>query len=181
MKKTSLIIIMAVFYCLLPLNAEGQRSPIDINLIIDGSGSFLQSRGEITNWVFSRLDQILADGDRVTIWNAGQTAAVIYSGTISGDTEREAVKRSIREISASGEFADFAGALRGAQGRQGTGINYNLVICASPAALSPIISGPYSNLLRFSRIEEFSGWRAVVVGLGLDNRVRNAASAFMGS
>ena len=182
MKKTSITLFLAVFYCLSSLyGADGQRSPIVINLIVDGSGAFTNARGEITSWVSNRLDQILANGDRITIWSAGQTAAVIYSDTISGDSDKEAAKRSIREISPSGNYADFTGALRGAASRQGSGINYNLVICASPAALSPVISGPNSNLLRFSRIEEFSGWRAMVVGLNLDTRVINAASTFMGS
>ena len=182
MKKTGIFIFFTVFYCLSSLyGADGQRSPISVNLIIDGTTALTGSRGEITAWVSNRLDQILADGDRVTIWNAGPTARVIFSQTISGDSDKEAAKRSIREISASGENADFAGALREAAARQGTGINYTLLICASPAALSPVISGPHSSLLRFSRVEEFSGWRALVVGLNLDTRVRNAASAFMES
>jgi len=35
--------------------------------------------------------------------------------------------------------------------------------------------------MRYSRVEEFSGWRAIVVGLNLDTKVKRAAAGFYGS
>jgi hypothetical protein len=32
--------------------------------------------------------------------------------------------------------------------------------------------------MRFSRIEEFRGWRAVVIALNIESRVRQAAAAY---
>jgi len=175
-------LVLAVFYCLSPLyGADSQRPPIDINLIIDGSQAFSDSREEITSWICSRMDQILADGDRVTIWNAGASARVVYSSSINSNADSEAVKKSIRELSASGNNADFAGALREAASRQSSSYSYTLLISVSPEALSSILSSPNANLLRFSRVEEFSSWRALIVGLNLDARIRGAASAFYGS
>jgi len=156
---------------------ESQRAPIDVNLIIDGSESLSAVKEEVSTWVFNRLDQILVDGDRVTVWSAGSSASVIYSGRIEGNSN-EAVKRSIRELSPSGTNPDFYGALREASSRQTSSFSYTLLISASPAALSSVISNPQGNLIRFSRIEEFTEWRALVVGLNLDSRVRAAASAF---
>jgi len=174
-------LVLTVFFCLSPLHgADSQRPPIDINLIIDGSKSFSDSREEITSWICSRLDQILAQGDRVTIWNAGASARVVYSGSINSSADSEAAKKIVRELSASGNTADFAGALRDAASRQSSSYSYTLLISASPDALSSTISGSQANLLRFSRVEEFSTWRALVVGLNLDTRVRAAASAFYG-
>ena len=181
-KRLLLPCVLAVFCCLSPLyGADSQRPPIDVNLIIDGSQAFSESREEITSWICSRMDQILADGDRVTIWNAGATAKVIYSSRINSNADSEAAKKSIRELSASGNNADFTGALREAASRQSSSYSYTLLISVSPEALSSTLSGPNANLLRFSRVEEFSSWRALIVGLNLDTRIRGAASAFYGS
>jgi hypothetical protein len=42
-----------------------------------------------------------------------------------------------------------------------------------------VLSGPAANLMRFSRVEEFKGWRAMVIAMGIDSRVRRAAAAFL--
>jgi len=176
--------VLIVFFGLSPLNAQtmsqttSDRAPIDINLIIDGSDSLTAVKEDVTAWVFRRLDQILVNGDRVTVWNAGSSAIVIYTGGIDSNAERENVKRSIRELSPSGNGADFSGALREAASRQSSSYSYTLLISASPGALSSVLSGSQANLLRFSRIEEFSDWRALVVGLNLEARVKRAATAF---
>ncbi|MDR1870090.1 MAG: VWA domain-containing protein [Treponema sp.] len=177
------LLFLLVFFCFSPLYGadDPQRSPIDINLIIDGSASLTNVKGDVTAWVSSRLDQILADGDRVTVWSAGASAKVVYSGRISGAPDRDAVKKAVRDLAAAGNSADFSGALREAAGRQSSGYSYTLLISASPAALSSLISGPQSDLMRFSRIEEFSGWRAIVVGLNLDSKVKKAAADYFGS
>ena len=181
--KKLIWLAIAVLCCLSPV--FGDRAPIDINLIIDGSASLSGVKEEITLWVNNRLDQILTEGDRVTVWKAGPVAEVVYSGTVNNNTDKEAVKTSVRGISGSGEYADFSGALREAantaSGRQqNTIFSYTLLISASPEALSSVLDSSQANLLRFSRVEEFSAWRALVVGLNLDARVRRAAAAFMG-
>ena len=157
------------------------RPPINVNLIIDGSASGAGVKEEIGAWVLNRLDQILVEGDRVTIWSAGAAARVVYTGTVNNDSDRENIRKSIRELSASSDSADFSGALREAAQRQGSGFSYTLLICASSASLSSLFSGPQANLLRFSRVEEFRQWRALVVGLNLETRVRQAAANFIGS
>ncbi|MCL2442889.1 MAG: hypothetical protein FWD13_05415 [Treponema sp.] len=178
------LIALLVFFGLSPLYAQttsqttSGRGPIDINLIIDGSDSLTGIKDEVTAWVSRRLDQILVEGDRVTVWNAGSTANVIFTGSIDSNAEKDNVKRSIRELTPSGNNADFSSALREAASRQGSPYSYTLLISASPGALSSVLSGPQANLLRFSRIEEFSNWRALVIGLNLDSRVRRAASDF---
>jgi len=186
MKKTKILVLLMVFCCLSQVYGENTRnSPIEVNLIIDGSSGFADVKEEISAWVSGRLDQVLADGDTVTVWKAGPAAEVVFTGRISGNSDREAVRRSIRELSAAGDSADFSGALAAldnqikTSSRQGSGFNYTLLISASPAALTSLLSGPQANLLRFSRVEEFSGWRAIIVGLNLDTRVSRATASFL--
>jgi len=164
-------LLMAAFFGI--SSAYAQRAPIDVNLIIDGSSSFSGVKTEVTSWVSSRLDQILVDGDKLTIWVAGSPSKVIYSGA-----DKEAAKKSVNDLSPSGNSADFSGALREAASKQSSTYSYTLLISASPAALSSVLSGPQANLLKFSRVEEFNSWRALVVGLNLDTKVKKASTAF---
>jgi hypothetical protein len=180
--RFQLLLVLAVFCCFTPLyGADIQRSPIDVNLIIDGSASLAGVQGEITSWLFRHLDQVLADGDMVTVWNAAAGTRLVYSGKMNGGADIEALKKSISDLSPSGNTVEYSGALREASNRQSSNISYTLLICASPAALTATLNGAQANLLRFSRVEEFSGWRSMVVGLNLDAKVRRAAAAFLGS
>jgi hypothetical protein len=163
-------------FCLTPIFA--QRSPIDVNLIIDSSSSLAGVKNEITAWVSGRIDQILAEGDMVTVWSAGAQSKVIYSGKVEGAPGREAVKKAIRDIAPEGNRPDFSGALRSAASRQSSSYSYTLLISASPAALTSVLSSPQANLLRFSRVEEFPAWRALVVGLNIDAKVKKSTTAF---
>jgi hypothetical protein len=167
--KIPLFLVFAVFLSLTSVYA--QRAPIDINLIIDGSSSLTAVKNDVTTWISGRLDQILAEGDRVTVWSAGTQAKVIYTGKTEGAPGKEAVKKSIRDIVPSGNNPDFSGALRDAASRQSSSFSYTLLISASPEALT-------SGLLRFSRVEEFINWRALVVGLNIDGKVKKSAAAF---
>ena len=169
-------LFMTAFLCLSPL--YGQRNPINVNLIVDGSTSFINVKEEVSSWISGRMDQILVEGDSVKVWSAGSNSRIIYEGKINSAADRETVKKSIREIAASGNSTDFSGALREAVQHQSANFTYTLLISASSQGLSSILDSPQSGLLRFSRIEEFSAWRAVVVGLNLDTRVKRAASAY---
>ena len=168
--------VFTVFIGITPVYA--QRAPIDINLIIDGSSSLTAVKNEVTAWVSGRLDQILTEGDKVTIWSAGTQSKVIYTGKIEGAPGREAVKKSIRDIAPMGNNPDFSGALRDAASRQSSNYSYTLLISASPAALSSVLSTRQAGLLRFSRVEEFTNWRALVVGLNIDGKVKKSAAAY---
>jgi len=176
------MLILAVFICLNShaelYAADTQRAPINVNLIIDSSSSITAVKDEITTWLSGRLDTILATGDKVTVWSAGPSARVIYAGSINSAADRDAVKNSIRQLSGSGDTADFSGALREASSLQSSGFSYTMLISASSTALSGILTGPQANLLRFSRMEEYSTWRALVVGLNIEARVKRAAAAF---
>ena len=175
-------LVLAVFCSLAPLYGDDiPRSPIDINLIIDGSGAFTGAKDEITAWLSGRLDQILIAGDRVTVWSAGPSAKVVFTGKVDGNSSIDAIKKSIRDISASGNRADFAGALKDAAARKNSDPCYTLLVSVSQESLSALLSGGEANIMRFSRVEEFSGWRALVVGLNLDAKVQKAAAAFFGS
>jgi hypothetical protein len=167
-----------VFSVFINLPAHAQRAPIDVYLIVDGSASLASVKKDVTAWISGRLDQILTDGDKVTVWSAGTQSKVIYTGKIDGAPGKEAVKKSINDLVPTGNRPDFSGALRDAASRQNSSYSYTLLISASPAALTSVLLSPQASFLRFSRIEEFPDWRALVVGLNLDAKVKKSATEF---
>jgi hypothetical protein len=173
-----------------PLRAEeAWRPPLDINIIIDGSSALDRGREEALNWLCDRIiDGIAAKGDRVSVWFAGGEAERIYSDRISGEGSKEAVKgllksRDSGNAGAGTLRADFTGALREAAsripGEAAAQEAYTILISGSAASLSLALENDTTGLLRFSKMEEFSGWRTLVIALGIAPRVQRAAAAYM--
>jgi hypothetical protein len=175
-------LVLAVFTAIAPVHGNNARSAnIDLNLIIDSSQAYSEVAEDATGWVLNNLiDGLLINGDRITVWSAGEAAKIVYSESIKSDADRENVKRALRSLSAAGTGADFSGALQDAASRAvSTGISYTILISSSAAALTPTLLGPQANLMRVSRVEESRGWLALVVGLNLDSKIKQAAAAFM--
>jgi hypothetical protein len=170
---------------LLPAGLYGLDSrtiPIEVNLIMDGSLAMKNAGNEALAWVCDYLvDGLLREGDRISIWNAAGEAKIIYSETLSGPDAKESIKKTLRALSFQGNRADFSAALRDAAQRAAasrSGMVYTLLVCGSSSSLSPLLLGSGASLLRYSRIEDFSGWRALVVALDINARVQRAASAY---
>jgi hypothetical protein len=167
------------------LYAQDSRNiPIEVYLIMDGSSAIKNAGDGAVNWVCNYLvDGILRDGDRLTVWNAGERAQIVYSDTLSGAEGKENIKKILRSLSAGGNLADFSGALREAAQRTAArassrSLSYTLLISGSSSALSPALLGSGANLLRFSRVEEFPSWRALTVALDINSQVQRAAAAY---
>jgi hypothetical protein len=168
--------------------AAGRALPLDIFLIIDGSAALEKGRTEAFEWLCGRVvDGLLQDGDRLTIWVAGEKAEEFFSGSVTGNETRETVKALIRAIPAKDKSADFPGALRAAANRRQAAeaggdsdrLAYTLLISGMAAGYNSLSGGETLDFLRYSRFEEFSAWRAVTVAPGIEAAVKNAAAAFM--
>ena len=162
---------------------NGRNTPITVNIIIDGSQALNSVAGDISGWVSDRLlGRIIQNGDRLIIQSVQSpgTVKTVYSGIYAG--ERETILRDLAAAFApGGELSpDFSSALleAAAAARSGGGLTYTLLVCASPAGLSPTLDGKGAYLLKYSRIEDFRGWRVVVVGLNLNERVSSAAAGW---
>ena len=180
-------LIKAVFAALLSVfwisglySDNGRGTPITVNIIIDGSQALNSVAGDISGWVSgSLLDRIIQNGDRLilqSVQNPG-TVKTVYSGIYTG--EKEAVLRELAAVFAQGgeKSPDFSSALlEAAAAAKSGGLTYTILVFASPAGLSPTLEGSGAGLLKYSRIEEFNGWRLAVVGLNLDEKVRKAAA-----
>jgi hypothetical protein len=173
-------------FCILAVLAtriwgDARTVPLDVYIIVDGSSAMEKGRQEAVSWLCNTVvDGILQQGDRIWIWRAGAKPELVYSGTLG--TDKESVKAQIRSIQFQGEAADYRGALQEAQalvsGQSGR-ISYTLLVSGSGAKDPPSQEAESAGLLRYSRVDSFSGWRVLTVGLDLNARVRQSTAYYM--
>ncbi|GHV84667.1 hypothetical protein AGMMS50230_02750 [Spirochaetia bacterium] len=174
--------VLGGLFCLLLINAsliwgQGARSvPIDVYLIVDGSSAMERGKDEAVSWLCTTvIDGMLQNGDRIWVWSAGEKPELVYSGS-----DREAAKTAIRAIRFQGNRADYRGALAEARAKAGGGrVSYALLVSGSGAKDPPTREAESAGLLRYSRVENFSGWRVLTVGLDVDSKVQEASSYYM--
>jgi len=184
--RVFLILIILVIF-LFPLNAEDKRTiPLDLYLIIDGSSALQNSKNDAVAWVNGEVvDGILMDGDKITIWTAGDNARLVYSDTVNGAAGKKGIKDVLATMDARGRSADFSGALRDAASRASQAAQnrmaVTMLVTASAEAMEPAITGSGQGLLRWFRSEKYVRWQVLIVGPNLGTKVQQAAAAYMGT
>ena len=169
------------------LNAEDKRTiPLDMYLIIDGSSSFQNAKNDAFTWFNNQVvDRILTDGDKITIWTAGERAQIIYSETISGAAGKNAIKDKIKALGTSGKSADFSGALRDLSSKVSetpqNRLAYSMLIIGSAEELEPALSGSAQGLLKWFRSEKYERWQVLIVAPDIGRKVQQAGAAYMSS
>jgi hypothetical protein len=165
------------------LAAEDRRTiPLTLYLIFDGSEGIKNGKDAAIAWISDHIiDRILQDGDNLTIWVAAASPRVIFSESLNGAAQKETIKELLRSITSEGSSADYAGALRDAvaQGNRqsGEGISYTLLVTGT--AGGSLRGNTVTEFLRYSRVQDFAGWRVQIVGLDLRPRIQKAVSDYM--
>ena len=176
---------MALLTVFLPrLNAEDRRIiPMDLYLIIDGSQAFEGSKAGAVAWINERVvDRLLMEGDRVSVWTAGERAELVFSGEISASGEKDDLKNQLAALTATASSADFYGALRNVHsGISGDRLSYTLLVTASAGGLERAIAGDTQGLFRWFRSERYEQWQVLAVAPDIGGKVSQAALAYMNS
>jgi hypothetical protein len=184
-KKKSLGWFFMAFLLPAFLQAQDIRTiPLDVYLIVDGSSQTPGAKNEIAAWIGEQLiDRILKDGDSLTLWSAGPKAQILFSSVLGGANGKDAAKAKLVSLDASDGVPDFAGALKDAAARAALGgsgrMRYTLLVSASAGALAPALTGKDAYLFRWSRVEDYSRFRVLVVAPDIHAKVRQAAAAYM--
>ena len=155
-----------------------RTTPIDVYIIVDSSSAMEKGKEEAVNWLCTNvIDGILLTGDRVWIWTAGTRSELIYSGTLGN---KEEIKTAIRAIQYQGNAADYRGALEEAknQARKSNRTSYTLLISGSGAKDPPSQEAESAGLLLHSRVESFSGWRVLTIGLDFGTKIRKSSAYY---
>jgi hypothetical protein len=183
MKKTIAGMVFILFLFPGFMAAEDRRTaPITLYLIFDGSEGIKTGKNNAAAWLNDHIiDKMLQEGDNLTIWIAAERPKVIFSESLSGDAQKETVKDLLRSVNPEGPSADYAGALRDILAREnsksGQGISYTLLVTGTAGGSSRgNIPGEF---LRYTKVQDFSGWRLQVIGLNLGPRVQKAVSDYM--
>jgi hypothetical protein len=154
---------------------EERNDPVDVNLIIDGS---LQGTGAVA-WICDYVvDGMLQEGDHLRIWIAGEKAQSLY-GDVFKRENAEAVKALLRQPLSSSPTTDFGGALQAALRPSPSALMSYTLLVSTPRSLSPARLGAATSYLRYSRVMEFAGWRALIISADISSQVREAAGAFL--
>ena len=168
------------------LQAENQRLiPLDMYLIVDATEGLREVRSEVVAWINEDvIERRLQPGDRLMIWSAGDTAALVHSETVG--SQKNTAKGIIENLEIRGRRADFSTAVQEAASRErettGEGrMSYVLVVSSSVGNLAQALGGSSAPLFRWSRAERSSRWQAMVVAPNIAERVRQAATAYMNS
>ncbi|MDR3160299.1 MAG: hypothetical protein LBU28_01640 [Spirochaetaceae bacterium] len=176
--------VFLFFPRLLP-GEDGRTEPVSIYLIFDGSSMAKSGLDGAVQWIGATvIDTMLREGDALSLWITGGGPGPVFSEVLSGAAGKDRIKELLRSAVPGEGRADYAGALReaAARVREGRGLSYTLLITGTAEGNprgSPSRERDAAELLRYSRVLEFSGWRAQVVGLGITSRVQAAASAYM--
>jgi len=175
MKNWGLICLLIV--CAVSMwGANDRTTPIDVYIIVDSSSAMEKGREEATNWLCNTvIDGMLVKEDRIWIWTAGAKPELIYSGTLEN---KEEVKGAIRGIRYQGNAADYRGALEEAKAQAGKSnrTSYTLLISGSGAKDPPSQEAESAGLLRYSRVDSFSGWRVLTIGFDFDSKVNRSSA-----
>ena len=158
--------------------ANDRTTPIDVYIIVDSSAAMEKGREEAANWLCTTvIDGMLLQGDRIWVWTAGTKPELIYSGTLGN---KEEAKGAIRGIRYQGNAADYRGALEEAKNQAGKSsrIGYTLLVSGSGAKDPPSQEAESAGLLRYSRVDSFSGWRVLTIGLDLGPKVSRSTSYY---
>ena len=187
--RNILILIILVGFSPLALFAGDARTiPLDMYLIIDDSSALQNSKKDTIAWITNQVvNRILTDGDKITIWSAGDKAELIYSETISGNTAKKGIIDKLNALKAGGKTADYSGALRDVLSRvsQSAGnrsrLSYTMLITGSAEGLEPTLTGGSQGLLRWFRSEKYERWQVLIVDPNIGRTVQQAAAGYMGS
>lgn len=192
-RRIFLILIILIGFCA-ALDAEDRRSiPLDMYLIIDSSSSFEGAKNDAISWINGQVvDRILAEGDTVTIWAAGDSPRLLYSGGVSvsgaaaeGTAGGTDIKTLLRAFSADGATADFSGALKEAAARASQTprerLPCTMLVTASAEGLERALTGDARALFKWFRSEKYERWQALIVDPNIAQKVRDAAASYMRS
>ncbi|GHV66128.1 hypothetical protein AGMMS49928_00050 [Spirochaetia bacterium] len=180
-----IILALGLFFLSSLVGAEDKRQEsIDMFVVIDGSAALKNARQAVLAWFQEQiLNGILLDGDRLSVWIAGEKAELIFSETLSGPESRNNLQEKLNSAPSEAKNADFAGALREISARKGSSkgvlpIN-TLLITSATGGVYTSLGESIGRILRYSRVEDFSGWRAIRILTNIGPQVEDAAGAYL--
>ncbi len=174
-----------LLFLLLPIHAGERTIPIDVFLMIDKSLSMAESDkyDSMDKWIQSQLiDQILIDGDWITIYQFYGKADHLLSLTVETASDRVKITDTIRRINPDGQYTDIGLALdtiklaldkRGTNGRLKillllTDLQQEAPWTSRYAGSPESFDSPY---LAEARVIQHDAWYEITLDMDIQDRV----------
>lgn len=164
-----------------------RKGSIDLYLLIDTSTSISAHYGDALSWVRRTvLEEILQKDDTVTIISAGSSVQLLTEYRFSGPDSAADLAKTLQSISIQGDFADLAGAIREAKRRDTAKAKQQTMAIAlmitgtdsTGTGLNLLKTKDLEVLLKYSKVEDFPGWKVIVIGLNLESKIQTAAKEY---
>jgi hypothetical protein len=156
---------------------------MDFYIIFDATILSSDKKAEAIDWVSANIvDKMLTNGDKLVIWSVSRQTEIVFNSQINGPEQKQEVKAVLQGLkSAQGGSSDYSGALSEASAMAMASSRpvYALLISRNTVQSGSSQAGSLASLLRYAKTDNFSGWRAITVGLGIKNRVQRETAAFM--
>lgn len=167
-------------------SADTRNKPIDIFILVDKSAAMADAIADAREWICATVvDGMAIPGDRVHLWTFSDSTERLYQGTVVTEEFRETLKKTLRSVAGDAKAPDIAAALsaflaEASSRADRSTIAYVLVAGSmTDRSLKALGDGKTEELLRFSRVEARPGWKAVVVGIHMEDKVRELTKRYL--
>lgn len=183
--KTSLFAFVIFFIPLVFCFGGDERNlPAEVFIIIDNSISMKESKDEAITWINEHvLTNILQPGDTLTIWSVADTSVMEFSGTIGSADKINEIKNILTSLKPKDTPGNYRTAFEEIQKKAASrqGLTYTILVTGISDKTTSLSGTTAANFLKYSRSEDFPGWKVMIIGLGLQPKVKSAAAAYISS
>ncbi|MFQ3547288.1 MAG: vWA domain-containing protein [Termitinemataceae bacterium] len=170
---------------------DSRSIPLDMYLLIDTSKAMGSQLPEAVQWFESEiLTELMQVGDECTLWTLSQQPQEIFSRSITSIDDFEIIRKQLKTIGSLRNTSDFSTStdiLAGIQKAQlaDTKRGTQERIAVIFLLLGTGAEGPSKNtegtasVLRYSRVEDFYGWKLFILGVNIEERTKAAAKQYM--
>jgi hypothetical protein len=187
MRREKMTILVFLFITLIPVSlcfAGDERSkPVSVYVLFDNSVAMQGSEQEAAAWVSEHVaDNILQPGDSLTILSVSDTPTEEFSGTINSQEQIAEVKTIVSSLTPKSSSGNFRAAfekmtLSNAQ----NALSYIILVTGMSLQSSFLSETEAVDYLQYSRSKDFPGWKVMIISLGIEQKAKTAAAAYMRS
>lgn len=166
---------------------DGRNGPVDLYLLIDTSFSLSNHYSEVVSWIRSTIfEELLQQGDSITIVAAGESVQVLSEISITGQESFQELEKLLQSIRLQDTYVNWAGAIREIKRRDSMKFNQQslgvALMITGTDSRGPVSNGEktgnWEGLLKYSKVEDFPGWKVLVIGLNVDGKIKVAAAEY---
>jgi hypothetical protein len=186
-KRKKLIILLL---CMIPLSlcfgGDERSRPAEVYLMLDNSISIQGSEQKAAAWISEHIaDNVLQSGDSFTIWSASDAPVLEYSGTISGPESIDEIKAVLSAITPKNSEGNYRAAIEEIRKKNIPHSEfahaYIILVTGISGNTASLFSAETQDVLKYSRSMDFPGWKVMIIGMGIEQKVKVAAAAYMSS